>query len=378
MRNLRRWLVLTGMLGVGIGFARGEPAPVAPKPVDVVVRFHDGTTVRRVSIQDSVEIVTRYGKLSVPFADIRRIEFGLHSSEESTKKLDEALAGLVGNNFQKREKAGQDLFALGRLAYPSLLALAREKDKDPETKRRVEALLERIQEAIPEEELRTEAEDIIRTRKCVLAGRIQSPVLKAKAESLGELSMKLSELRSIHASSSEGSTSINTAKYGAADGQWMETNITVEADVDLLIVASGQIDINVPAQPGNFVCDPDGHPNLRSQTINAAVGTLIGRIGEKGEPFVIGKRYDGRPKQEGKLYLHVVSFPQQEGYKGPIGTYKVRVVSDPDWNVEGRRVSLPGQPGQPGVEAPPPVPKLIVPPVELPPMNIPPPKEEKN
>jgi hypothetical protein len=32
---------------------------------------------------------------------------------------------------------------------------------------------------------------------------------------------------------------------------------------------------------------------------------LIGKIGENGEMFTIGDRYEGLPEQEGKLYLHI-------------------------------------------------------------------------
>ena len=34
-------------------------------------------------------------------------------------------------------------------------------------------------------------------------------------------------------------------------------------------------------------------------------GALLGKIGDSGESFLVGERYDGRPETEGKLYLQI-------------------------------------------------------------------------
>jgi hypothetical protein len=42
-----------------------EASPPDPKPVGVIVRFHDGTTLHRAYIQDNVEIVCVVAKKSL-------------------------------------------------------------------------------------------------------------------------------------------------------------------------------------------------------------------------------------------------------------------------------------------------------------------------
>src|SRR4051794_23235015 len=42
------------------------------------VRFADGSVVRMNLLQEQLEVMTKYGKLSIPIGEIRRIEFGLH------------------------------------------------------------------------------------------------------------------------------------------------------------------------------------------------------------------------------------------------------------------------------------------------------------
>jgi hypothetical protein len=40
-----------------------------------------------------------------------------------------------------------------------------------------------------------------------------------------------------------------------------------------------------------------------------APGQLVGKIGESGETFVIGDRFEGTPSSEGKLYLQINPSP---------------------------------------------------------------------
>src|SRR4051794_33011093 len=52
--------------------------PKEPTAKIAEVRFGDGSVVRMNLLQEQLEVTTKYGKLSVPVADIRRIEFGMH------------------------------------------------------------------------------------------------------------------------------------------------------------------------------------------------------------------------------------------------------------------------------------------------------------
>ena len=60
--------------------------PKAPPPAELVAHFVDGSVIRRVRLIDSVDVQMRYGKLSVPIADIRRIEFATRLSEETSRQ----------------------------------------------------------------------------------------------------------------------------------------------------------------------------------------------------------------------------------------------------------------------------------------------------
>ncbi len=53
-------------------------------------------------------------------------------------------------------------------------------------------------------------------------------------------------------------------------------------------------------------------------------GVLLGRVGDKGREFVIGEKFEGKPGEQGKLYLRIVSGPWGNT---SAGEYKVKVSS---------------------------------------------------
>src|SRR5262249_15606201 len=101
--------------------------------------------------------------------------------------------------------------------------------------------------------------------------------------------------------------------------QWMETAITLERGAPLKVTASGQVDL-WPAEPGQYMTTAKGYGNARPPAFSA--GSLVGKVGENGTPFLIGDRYDGKAAATGKLYRHVI--PSQWG-NASTGTYEVKV-----------------------------------------------------
>ena len=80
----------------------------------------------------------------------------------------------------------------------------------------------------------------------------------------------------------------------------------------------------MPQQPGQFLAGPEGSPQAGQNQFGILMGTLMGRIGEKGEPFVIGKRYEAKTTRGGKLYVFIV--PAQNG-QAPTRAYKVKATA---------------------------------------------------
>jgi len=304
--------------------AQNEAArPAANDANAVLALFHDGTKVRMVVLQENIEVVTRFGKLTVPTADVRRIEFGFRLPPETARKLDDAVKNLGSTNFPLREAAQKDLTELGRLAYPALMKFAR--GNDLETTRRVEDILKAIRAKVPADQLRSRTDDLVYTPDFVIAGRIDTATLKARTEHFGEVQIKVADLRNLHSASGigEAKATVDAATYAAGNNQWMDTGFLVTADVPLAVTAAGEVDLYGNQQPGQYISGPEGNRNVGRQGIHIP-GMLLGKIGEDGPTFIIGKKYDATPTQEGKLYVRIVPIP---GSGGATGNYVVKIAA---------------------------------------------------
>ncbi|HZY90217.1 MAG TPA: Hint domain-containing protein [Gemmataceae bacterium] len=333
MSRLRRRAALAALAALlGLSAAQHKPAE-APEPstgpAEVVARLHDGTVVRKALLRDGVVIATRFGRLTVPAGEIRRIEFGRHLPAGAAREVEGLVKQLGSDDFKQREAAGKRLVALGPRAYPALQAAARGPDK--ELAARPRAAAEQVRKAVPAELLSVPEQDVVHTRDCVLAGRIEGEALKARTASLGELSLRLSELRSLHSAAVDrADVAVEAAQFGAGAGKWADSGVTVEAGVGLAVAASGRVDL-VPAQAGQHVSGPAGYPAQGEGGYQA--GTLLGRLGEDGPVFVVGQQFQGPSGRGGKLYLRVV--PLANG-TGPAGAYQVKVSSGPGVEAEGK------------------------------------------
>jgi hypothetical protein len=301
-----------------------------PGPAEVTVRLDDGTVIRKATLRDGVVVVTRFGKLTVPAAEIRRIEFGFRLPADVAREVESAVRQLGSDEYPQREVAGKRLVALGARAWPALQAAARSSDKEVATRAR--AALDHIRKEVPSDKLSLPEQDVVYTRDCVLAGRVEGEALKAGSASLGQLSLRLTELRSLQSGAVDRSeVAVDAAQFAGAPERWADSGVTVQAGVGLVVSASGRVDL-VPAQAGQHVSGPAGYPAQGEGGYQA--GTLLGRrVGEDGPVFAVGQQYQAPGARGGRLYLRIV--PLANG-TGPTGAYQVQVSSGPGVEVEGR------------------------------------------
>jgi hypothetical protein len=292
-----------------------EKAKPKVSPEEVEVRFADGSTVRMVILQETIDVQTKYGKLAIPVKEIRRIEFGLHLPEETVTKIDRAIQRLNHESFKEREAAQRELIEIGAPAYPAVYRAS--QSLEPEVVQRTRAVLKQMRAKIPAKELRLKADDYVRTVDFPVVGRIVSPALKARTSYFGALDLKIGELRGISwmAGSGEKVLTVDAQKHGSAPNQWMDTGIMVEAEVPLSIVATGEIDL-LNNGTGQFITGPRGTNNVGGRGGQFLPGALVGKIGDSGATFLVGDRYDRTPTQEGKLFLAIIPGPWNNQVSG--------------------------------------------------------------
>jgi hypothetical protein len=326
------WLIL--FVSAGVVCAQedgGTEAKSAEKKDEAEINFANGSTVRMCLLQEKIEVLTRYGKLEIPLAEIQRIEFGVHLTPDVAKKVDAGIAKLSSAQYAEREDGTRELAALGAGAYPALLKAA--KSGDQEVVRRSEKILADLRSRIPEKDLRSREEDVIVTPGFTVVGKIVTQALKGKSEYFGSVQLRLPQLRHLRQLHNPGEIqlAIDAAQYGSAHGQWMDSGLSVENNTSLLITVSGTIDI-YPQTPGQYVSSAKGYGNVLiapgakvtpTQTnLRNYSGALFGRVGDSGDAFYIGDRYEGAVGREGRLFLHIVPSPWNNASSG---SYQVKI-----------------------------------------------------
>jgi hypothetical protein len=296
-----------------------------PNSNEVEIRLTDGSRVRMLILEESLLIATKYGKLTIPSRDLHRVELGIHPPAVVAQKIEEAIKRLGEKSFQERENATSDLVAVGPAAYLALHKAA--KTKDPEVAQRARQVLEAIRQRVPEDKLRLREDDRIQTTEFTIVGRVLNPTLKVKSAIFGETQLNLTDLRGIHwlGQLAEVDLEVEAAKYAVNPGQWMDTGIELIMDDELVIRASGQVDL-MANNPGQFLSGPEGSPQFGQGPGMYQAGTLLGRIGENGQVFVIGASHQEASKTEGKLYVQIAPGPwPRGGGHTASGSYKVSI-----------------------------------------------------
>lgn len=293
------------------------------RPSVAEVRFNDGSIVRMTLLQTDLEVITKYGKLQIPLTEVRRVEFGLHVPPDVNQQITQSIKRLASDVYKERDGASKELMQAGHFAFPLLQRASRSSDQ--EVAYRAVNLIKQISERTSPELLRVREEDVIHTAEFTIIGRINSQTLKANSAHFGDVSLKLSELRTMHLRQQGGKQEliVDASKHGSALDQWCDTGITVDAGQRLVITAEGQVDL-WPQGPGQYLALPKGY-NTAGKGGQYLAGALIGRVGESGKSFLIGERYEGTANEEGKLYLQIVPSPWNNA---STGQYRVRLSTD--------------------------------------------------
>jgi hypothetical protein len=303
--------------------SRAQDPPRKDRACQAEVRFSDGSLVRMAILQENIDVQTRYGKLTIPLAEVRRIEFGLHVPGEVDQQIHHSIKQLGSDQFRDREGATRELLQVGHWACLPLQRASRSSDQ--EVAHRAATLLRQLSERLAPELLRLKEEDVIHTADFTVVGRIASPSLRAQSPHFGELALKLSDLRTLHLRhhGNNGELIVDAAKHGSDVDQWLDTGVVVDPSLRMCVTGEGQIDL-WPQGPGQYMASPKGF-NTTGKGGNFMAGALVGRIGEQGKTFLIGERYEGTPGEEGKLYLHIVPSPWNNA---STGNFRVRIAAE--------------------------------------------------
>jgi hypothetical protein len=306
---------------------------VAPKADAALfeLRTLDDTVMKVVLLDPSLTLNTKYGKLTIPPAEVRRLEFGFRYPDGLEEKINKAIGELGSPDFRTREDAEQALANTGHFAIPALRRAV--KGEDPEAVRRAQAVLKLLEGKLGEGKTELRDFDVVETAEFTAKGRLELGALKVRTKYFGDATVKLTDIKSFRSagSASHGEFSLDAAKYAKMNqADWLETTVEVTSGQQLEVTASGRVD-QWPQGPGQYMVGPEGQGGGGFRGGGLAVvgtpGQVVGRIGPNGTPFAIGAAYKGKATDSGKLYLRIGPSPWNCDSSG---AYKIVVnVSSP-------------------------------------------------
>jgi hypothetical protein len=187
------------------------------------VRFTDNSVMKLKIKEERISLATPYGKLSIPIADVQRIDFALRIPDDAAKRIQLAVADLGHPEFRKREAASADLLSLRDKAYPAVSKAA--KDADTEVASRAEELVKKFEETISAELLKTRDFDVVHLENSKIAGRIEASTLKAECAQFGEVQLRLADVFVLSTKSTSTEVGAANAEFGPVDMQRHQAEI---------------------------------------------------------------------------------------------------------------------------------------------------------
>jgi hypothetical protein len=199
-----KWFARAASLSVltlclSIGFGQTQPVDKSKSSADprtVAVSFTDGSNLKVLLAEDAIELQTPHGKLNFPIADIVRIEFASRVPEEVSLAIDKDITDLGDGDFKVRERAMANLLDRKERSYAALVRASRNQT-DLEMRQRIEQLLEKLRQLIPEEQLNIRVHDVIYTADSKIAGKLSVPSFKISSAQFGQLQLKLADIREL-------------------------------------------------------------------------------------------------------------------------------------------------------------------------------------
>jgi hypothetical protein len=303
MRRLLAPLAPLILLGAVRAQDEAAPAPEAAEPPPHAVELRSGTVlVGRLEPSDW-KVVTAFGELTVPIAEIKRVRFGRRAQPERLLRVEEAVKNLASAVPERRDHARASIVQEGIFAVPSLRVAAK-THTDPEVKRIAAELLKELD---PDDEIVVPDEDQMDTVRFSVLGQIQLDAFKVNVKELGPLVVKRGDVDGIRSVAPDDSRKITVAGTNCWPNGWLDTKLKVEKGEKLKIATSGTIFF--PNWGQAFT--PDGNQNMGMMN-NMMVGTLAARVGPKGTIFRIGSNYAGAMPASGTLqFILNIQAPDQ-------------------------------------------------------------------
>jgi hypothetical protein len=301
------------------------------KAVEVKLSLLDGNVISGTSQMADIELITSYGKLVIPVANVSTIKVGLGKDKAVYDKTMSYLKILnTSNSDDVRKGAYNDALKGGIKAISAVSDFLNDPKNYVEStyvgEFTVDNLLAELRSANSVED-GAEIDDVITIDNIyTMGGSFSFQKLDLKTE-YGNLSVPKEKIRTVDVSviNTSGSGGDLNFKLLASknisanqNGGWLKTGISLKSGQRFTITASGEVTL---ASLSNQKYKPDGsyvatngttYPGGGGESYEGstpaypAYGNVVYKIGETTtEPLKAGSKYSGTAKTNGMLYIAI-------------------------------------------------------------------------
>jgi LCCL domain-containing protein len=218
------------LLIASVRLSADEPAK-HPDPT-LEARFVDGSRLRMAVVDDVVPIQTLYGRLLIPRADIRGIDFGPRLPEKVLQQMDAAITDLASADLSTRDAAMARLLKMGPSAFPAVARACQSDNRSLTIS--AKQLREKFMEKFPNEHLSEHDLDVIHTDDAKFAGHLEVQNVHVWTTQFGERTLNIVDLvgmRTIPASKADDALVVkadpgNLAEYAEQVGKTFRFTVT--------------------------------------------------------------------------------------------------------------------------------------------------------
>lgn len=327
----------------------GLTAFAQQKPVELKLNLLDGNVISGTSQMGDVELVTNYGKLVIPVANVSTIKVGIGKDKTVYDKAMSYLKILnVATSDDTRKGAYNDILKLGVKA----IAAINDFSADPKNYNEnstylgeytIENLSSEIHSANNIEE-NADIDDVVTIDgNYTMGGAFNFTKLDIKTE-YGNLSVPKEKIKSVDVSvispagSGDYTFKLIASKHisGNQNGGWLKTGIILKTGQKFSITASGEVTL---ASLSNQKYKPDGSYSAANGTSYPAAsgdyegsgttypsyGNVVYHIGDNSvETNKAGAKFTGTAKSSGMLYISIYETVYNAANTG---SYTVKVMT---------------------------------------------------
>ncbi len=301
------------------------------KAIEVKLNLLDGNMITGTSQMGDVELITAYGKLTIPVANVSTIKVGIGRDKAIYDKATSYLKILNNSNTDDARKGSyNDVLKLGIKAITAVNDFLSDSKNFNENSTytgefTIENLLSELRSAANIDD-NTEVDDIVTIDNLyTMGGSFSFQKLEVKTE-YGNLSVPKEKIKTVDISvinpagaGGELSFKLLASKNISANqsGGWLKTGISVKNGQRFTITASGEITM---ASLSNQKYKPDGSYTASNGTSYPAVaesyegsspsypayGNVVYKIGENStEILKAGAKFSGSAKSSGMIYISI-------------------------------------------------------------------------